>query len=176
MSNVEVHNINVKGKHYAFIDIPALPAARILMKIQKLGGAVFSDATVNMAKNLSKKTKKGESVNLDDFLDSDFNSMIKTITDNLNEEIITDIIIPLFGACDLKGGIDKGPITTEEQINFVFPNVNGIIELIDIIKQISEVQFGDFLPQLLNHFGFLKRNEDQQKEKNQDSPSRKLAN
>ena len=119
------HMMEVNGKKYSFIDIPALHASRLLIRAQKY---------------VVPSIAKGGEVTL------------AGIMSDLNEGVIDEVVIPLFASSQLVRLDDNRKINTNAMVDVCFPTSADLIDLIEVVKNMGEVLFGDFFEQLGSHF------------------------
>ena len=86
--------------------------------------------------------------------DIDVKEAAKVISENLDESMIANIVIPMFKGCALSEVESKRKLDSETAINQAF-TVENLLDLYELIFEVGRFQFSPFLEQLKSRFGNL---------------------
>lgn len=130
--------IIVGNREYALTRMNVLLANTLLMRIQKVAMPVIG-SLMDGGKGLG---------------DIDVKEAAKVISENLDESMITNIVIPMFKGCALSDVESKRKLDSEAAINQAF-TVENLLDLYELIFEVGRFQFSPFLEQLKSRFGNL---------------------
>lgn len=130
--------IIVGNREYALTRMNVLLANTLLMRIQKVAMPVIG-SLMDGGKGLG---------------DIDVKEAAKVISENLDESMIANIVIPMFKGCALSDVESKRKLDSEAAINQAF-TVENLLDLYELIFEVGRFQFSPFLEQLKSRFGNL---------------------
>lgn len=129
----------IGSKEYAASKIPAFQANLLALKLQK----IILPAVASMAGN-----GQGKSI-----MDIDLSSAASIISENLNESVMNDIVMPMFKLANVASVTDNVKIDSEINFNKVFSDDSGLADFYELVFLVLKYNFGNFLASLANRFG-----------------------
>lgn len=134
MRHIEIIN----NKEYAMSKIPAFAANGILLKLQKIVLPVIGGLA---------GTGQVKSV-----MDMDVNSAFKTISENIDQSVVDQIIFPMFKLSQVSSVTDNVKIDSEQNFNKVF-SVDDLGDFYELVYLVLKFNFGNFFQGLMARFG-----------------------
>lgn len=119
--------------------IPAFKANNLLLRIQKIILPVM-----------------GELANGKSIADMDVNAAFKVISENLDESVMTDIVMPMFALSIVSCKPVEGKqfkLDSEENFNKAFPTADELADMYTLIFDVLKFNFGAFFTTLAERFG-----------------------
>ena len=132
----------IRDKEFTCIPMMPFEANKILLRIQK----IFLPA---LGSFLSSK-------DLQNVFDMELESAAVMLAKNIDENIMTDIIFPMFSACQLFCTTDNVKLDNPTKINQVFTTKN-LMDFYELIWLVFKYQFGPFFESLMSLIGNLKK-------------------
>lgn len=132
----------IRDKEFTCIPMMPFEANKILLRIQK----IFLPAIGSF---LSSK-------DLQNVFDMELESAAVMLAKNIDENIMADIIFPMFSACQLFCTTDNVKLDNPTKINQVFTTKN-LMDFYELIWLVFKYQFGPFFESLMSLIGNLKK-------------------
>lgn len=130
---------HIGGKEFAASKIPAFAANSIIMKLQKLILPVLGEIA-----------GKGQAT---DVMNIDVKDAFKVISEKLDDSVMSEIVLPMFKLSVTSSITDNCKIDTEQAINKVFCDADGLADLYELIFEVLKYNFAGFFTSLAARFG-----------------------
>lgn len=128
----------IGNKEFSAQKIAPFAANGIAMKLQKIILPVLGEFTGGGKGNL---------------LDMDISGPLKTLSESLDEKVMTDIVLPMFKASGVACISDNVKVDSEGAINKVFVDADGLADLYELIYEVAMFNFKPFFIKLKDRFG-----------------------
>jgi hypothetical protein len=86
-------------------------------------------------------------------MDRDISGPIKTFSENLDDKVMSDIVLPMFKASGVVCVSDNVKVDSEGAINKVFVDADGLADLYELIYEVAMFNFKPFFIKLKDRFG-----------------------
>lgn len=123
-------------KEYGVSKIAAFEANGLILKLQKLVLPVLGGVAGSKS-----------------IMDIDVNSAFQIVSDNLDESVMTDIILPMFKLGQVASVSDGIKIDSSVAINKVFQDADSLADFYELVFEVMKFQFGVFFSNLMGRFG-----------------------
>lgn len=121
----------IGDKEYSASKIAAFEANGIILKLQKLILPVL-----------------GGMAGGGNIMDMDVNAAFKTISEKLDESVMTDIVMPMFKLAQVACITDNCKIDSPQAINKVFNDADGLADLYTLIFDVLKFNFSGFFSRM----------------------------
>lgn len=128
----------IGNKEFSAIKIAPFQANSIAMKLQKIILPVLGEFTGGGKGNL---------------LDMDISGPLKTLSESLDDKVMTDIVLPMFKASGVICVSENVKVDGEGAINKVFVDADGLADLYELIYEVAMFNFKPFFIKLKDRFG-----------------------
>lgn len=126
----------IGDKEFSAIKIAPFVANTIWLKLQKLILPVI-----------------GELSGGGNLLERDISGAFKTLSDSLDEKVMSDIVFPMFKASGVVCVSENVKVDSEGAINKVFVDADGLADLYELIYEVAMFNFKVFFTKLMYRFG-----------------------
>lgn len=123
-------------KEFSAIKIAPFAANTIALKLQKLILPVI-----------------GELAGGGNLLERDISGALKTLSESLDEKVMSDIVFPMFKASGVVCVSESIKVDSEGAINKVFVDADGLADLYELIYEVAMFNFQVFFTKLMARFG-----------------------
>ena len=133
-------SIIIGTDEYTALKMNAVEANNILLRLNKIILPVIGGLT---------KGKQGSNI-----MDADLSEVAGIIAENLNEEVMTNIVLPMFKGSRVYSVENKLFIDKDAAINVVF-TVDNLFDLYTLIWEVLKLNFEVFFHKAAANFGSL---------------------
>lgn len=127
-------------REYTCVRMNAFAANKLLMRIQKIAVPIIgSIATAGKGKGL---------------MDMDVEQAAKVLSENLDESVMDNIVLPLFAESKVFSAENKKFIKSGTDIDQCFTTEN-LFDLYQLIFEVARYQFAPFFASMMDRFGGL---------------------
>jgi len=130
-------SIIIGDKEYGVSKLGAFEANGIILKLQKLILPVIGEVA-------------GGGSNV---MNMDISKAFQIISQQLDESVMTDIILPTFKLAQVASITDNIKIDSSVNINKVFIDADGLADFYVLVFEVLKYNYGGFFQKMLAHFG-----------------------
>lgn len=86
-------------------------------------------------------------------LDSNAGALLKVVSEKLDSQIMSDIVLPTFQLAQVACVSDNCKIQSKADINKVFSDVDQLADLYELIFEVLKYEYQPFFTRLMERFG-----------------------
>jgi len=132
--------IFIGEKEYAASKIAAFAANGLILKLQKLILPVIGELA-------------GDGKAKVDVMSMDVGAAFQIISEKLDDNVMNDIVLPMFKLSQVASVSDKCKIDSSQAIDKVFQDADGLADFYELIFEVMKFNFGGFFGSLMGRFG-----------------------